>query len=218
MVCGIIDTDSDKKESNTMTVIMGYKTPNKIYIGADNRTSTVEDITISDRANKIVVVNDNVAVAFSGYSGTQKIFESMIKDSKNRQKYRVEDTLFQLKIIYWLYKFLKRRKASKDTFSWGSRFIIAGNNRKGECCMYTMSILHGKLEKPTLTERWMFPPYDADTKACMDIFAVNAINYHSDFIQRTVKEIALLSKVVSPSGDVWTYDIATGKSTMEHFS
>ena len=61
-----------------MTVIMGYKTLNKIYLGADNRTSTIDDITIRDDANKIVVVNDNVAVAFSGYGGTQKIFEKVM--------------------------------------------------------------------------------------------------------------------------------------------
>lgn len=201
-----------------MTVIMGYKTPNKIYLGADNRTSTVDDITIRDDENKIVVVNNNVAVVFSGYGGTQRVFESMIKNSKRRQDYRIEDILFQFKMIYWIFRFTKNKKASKDALTWGSRFIIAGKNKKDEYCMYTMSILHGKLEKPSLTERFLFPPSDASAKECWDCFAKNSAYSDSNFIQKTVKDVAKMSKVVSPSGDIWTYDITTGKSTIEHFS
>lgn len=200
-----------------MTVIMGYKTLNKIYLGADNRTSTIDDITIRDDANKIVVVNDNVAVAFSGYGGTQKIFEKVTKDIKNNQDYRVEDALRNLKMIYWIYKFLWYRKASKDALTYGSRFIVAGKNRKDEYCMYIMSILHGKLEKPSLTDRILIPPSDASAKECVDAYATNFYSYNN-FIQRTVKDIAKISKLVSSSGDIWTCDMTTGISTLEHFS
>ncbi len=200
-----------------MTVIMGYKTPNKIYLGADNRTSTVDDTPIRDDVNKIVVVNNNVAVAFSGYGGTQTIFESMTNKIRRDEDFRVEDAFRLLTIIYWIYKLLWYTKASKNAFSFGSRFIIAGKNRKDEYCMYTMSILRGKLEKPSLTDRFLFPPYDVSPKVCWDIYKKNVINSYSDFMQRTVKEIASISKVVSPSGDIWIYDLSTDISITEHF-
>ena len=39
-----------------MTVIMGCKKSNKIYLGADNRISTVDNQFIRDYEKKIVVV------------------------------------------------------------------------------------------------------------------------------------------------------------------
>lgn len=207
---------SYEKEVKIMTVIMGYKTPNKIYLGADNRTSTVDNTPIRDDVNKIVIVNDNVAVAFSGYHGTQIMFENMTKN--NSKDFRVEDALRCIKIIYWICKIPWYKKYAKNILQYGSRFIVAGKNRKGEYCIYTMSILNGKLEKPSLTDRFMFPPDDVDAKVCVNIYAVNATNYHSDFIQKTVKDIAKISKLVSSSGDIWTYDLNTDTSNSEHFN
>lgn len=201
-----------------MTVIMGCKTPNKIYLGADNRTSTIDDVTIRDNDNKIVVVNDNVTVAFAGYGGTQRLFEHIMENSKKRELYRVEAVLSQLKMIYWFYKLTKHKKASEDALALGSRFIIAGKNRKDECCMYIMSILHGKLEKPSMTDKFLFPPSDASAKECWGCFVKNLTYSKDDFIQKTVKDVAKMSKVVSSSGDIWIHDIITGESIKKHFS
>lgn len=156
-----------------MTVIMGYKTPNKMYLGADNRTSTVDDVRIRDNANKIVVVNDNVAVAFSGYHGAQIMFEKLINTSKGKNDYRVDNALWHLKFIYWFSRVLWYKPFSKNVLNLGSRFIVAGKNKKDEYCMYIMSILHGKLEKPSLIDRFMFPPSDVDAKVCLDIYAIS---------------------------------------------
>lgn len=199
-----------------MTVIMGYKTPKKIYLGADNRTSTVEDAPIRDDVNKIVVVNNNVAVAFAGYHGTQIMFENMTKNSD--KDFRVEDAMHCIKIIYWICKIPWYKKYAKNIIQYGSRFIVAGKNRKDEYCMYTVSILNGKLEKPSLTERFLFPPSDASAKECWDLFAKNVTCSHTDFVQKTVKDVAKISNLVSMSGDVWIYDMIENKSTLEHFS
>ena len=67
-----------------MTVIMGQKTANKMYLGADNRVCTTEDKFIRDNDNKIVVVNKNVAVAFAGNAGMQLLFEKIIKNCSRR--------------------------------------------------------------------------------------------------------------------------------------
>lgn len=199
-----------------MTVIMGYKTPNKIYLGADNRTSTVDDTPIRDDVNKIVVVNKDVAVAFAGYSQTQTMFENITKNST--PNFRVEDALLCLKIIYWICKIPLYKKYTKNILKYGSRFIVAGKNRKDEYCMYTMSILNGKLEKPSLTDRFLFPPSDASAKECWNLFAKNVTCSHKEFVQKTVKDVAKISNLVSVSGDVWIYDMIENKSTLEHFS
>ena len=51
-----------------------------------------------------------------------------------------------------------------------------------------------------------------------NIYCENIKKYPNNFIQKTIKDISKINKYVSSSGDVWIYDIATGKSTSEHFS
>ena len=83
-----------------MSVILAYKTKDKIYLCADNRTSTEEGTPISDDLQKIIVLNENVAVAFAGYSGSQTVFENMTKDIRDGKKNcRVEDILKILKVL-----------------------------------------------------------------------------------------------------------------------
>lgn len=200
-----------------MSVIMGYKTEDKIYLGADNRVSTPEDTFIRDDVNKIFVINNNVAVAFAGYHGTQTVFENTMKKSNNKG-YRVENALLYIKIMYWFCKIPWYKKYTKNFLEFDSRFIVAGKNKKDECCMYTVSFLKGKLEKPSLTDRFMFPPSDVSAKACVDIFTVNTIYFQNNFVKKTVREIAKMSKLVSRSGDIWTYDFKTDTSTLEHFT
>lgn len=201
-----------------MSVILGYKTEDKIYLGADNRTVTLEEILSRDNVKKIVAVSDNVAVAFAGYTKTQILFEKITSKMAGKSDFYVEDALRYIKLIYWLFKLFRHRNIGKEGLTISSRFIIAGKNRKGKPCLYIASILNGKLEKPSLTDRFIFPPSDANAKICWDIYAINALNHHNDFIQRTIKDISKISKLISPSGDIWIYDIASGKSTVQHFS
>ncbi len=206
------------KGIDAMSVILGYKTEDKIYLGADNRTVTLEEVLSRDDVKKIVAVNNNVAVAFAGYNKSQMLFEKMITNVTDKSNFYVEDALRYIKLIHWLFKLFWYRNIGKEGRTLSSRFIIAGKNRKGKPCLYITSILNGKLEKPSLTDRFIFPPSDADAKTCCDIYAINALNHRSNFIQRTIKDISKISKLISPTGDIWVYDIVTDKSILEHFS
>ena len=201
-----------------MSVILGYMAEDKIYLGADNRTVKLDETISRDDVNKIVAVNNNVAVAFAGYNKSQMLFERMITNLSDKNEFYVEDALRYIKLIHWLFKLFWYRKIGKEGRVLSSRFIVAGKNKNGKACLYTASILNGKLEKPSLTNRIIFPPSDADVKTCCDIYAINSINYHSDFIQRTIKDISKISKLISSTGDIWVYDITTDKSTLKHFS
>ena len=201
-----------------MSVILGYTTEDKIYLGADNRTVKLDETISRDDVKKIVAVNDNVAVAFAGFNKSQILFERMITNVTNKNEFYVEDALRYIKLIYWLHKLFWYKKIGKDGRVLSSRFIVAGKNKSGKACLYTTSILNGKLEKPSLTNRIIFPPSDADVKTCCDIYAINAINHPSDFVQRTIKDISKISKLISSTGDIWIHDIIADTSSIKHFS
>lgn len=201
-----------------MSVIMAYKTKDKIYLGADNRLTRPDDTLVCDDEKKIIIVNDCVAVAFAGYYENQNTFQKRIRKLRNLDKLRVEDVLSQIKRMYRKYKFTKHKQDSKNALSVASSFIVVGKNKKNECCIYAWSYLDGKLEKePTLTDVSLFKPHDVSMEVCTEFYVKNIRGDYLDFIQRTVKDISNESRVVSPSGDIWIYDIKTGKSSSEHF-
>lgn len=198
-----------------MTVIMGQKTANKMYLGADNRVCTTEDKFIRDNDNKIVVVNKNVAVAFAGNAGMQLLFEKIIKNQK--EDIVVEDVLKCLENVYTISNVLYLVKKYRTALDCASRFIIAGKNRTGEYCMYTMSIVNRKLERPQLVDKAVFSPSDVNVKECNKIYDKYIKTSDPNFIQNTIKDISKISKVISSSGDIWMCDITTGESSLEHF-
>ena len=218
MVCGIMTTYFEIKEVDAMSVIMAYKTDDKIYLGADNRAVSINEDSHRDDENKIIAINNDVAVAFAGCNKSQMLFDMLLKSLKDKSNLKVEDALQYIKKTYRFCKILWFRKFSKEILGLGSQFLVVGKNRNDECCIYAVLISHGKLEKPLLKEWLILPPHGADLKECCDIYLKNVVKYPDNFIQRTVKDIAKMSKYVSPSGDIWIYDIATGKSTSEHFS
>lgn len=201
-----------------MSVIMAYKTEDKIYLGADNRTVTIEDVVSRDNVNKIVSINNEVAVAFAGCYKSQMLFNFVIKRMKNVADFKVEDALKSIKWVYRICKLLRFNKFSKEILSIGSQFLVVGKNKKNECCIYMTLISDGKLRKALLKEWFIFPPYGADFDVCSNILTTNIVKYPNKSIQRTIKEIAINNKYISPSGDIWIYDMITDKSSSEHFS
>lgn len=197
---------------------MAYKTEDSLYLGADNRTVREDDVFSSDNVNKIVVVNDCVAVAFAGVNKSQLLFEFVIKRMKNVDNFRVEDVLKSIKWVYRLCKLLRFNKFSKEILSIGSQFIVVGKNKKNECCIYITLISKKKLRKPLLKDWFIFPPFGADMDVCGGIFTTNAKKYPNKFIQKTIKDIAKDNEYISTSGDIWIYDIKTDKGSLEHFS
>lgn len=202
-----------------MSVIMAYKTEDKIYLGADNRTTALEDGSFRDNVNKIIPINNDVAVAFAGSYKSQILFNAMTKGKKNKMDFKVEDALKYIKKVYRICKLFWFKRFSKQILNVGANFLVVGKNRNSEYCIYAASISsEGKLEKPSLVDWFIFPPSGADAKSCLDIYISNIVKYPNHFIRKTIKDIAPDNKYISSSGDIWTYDIKTGKSTSEHFS
>lgn len=93
MVCGIMATYFEIREVDIMSVIMAYKTEDKIYLGADNRTVTIDDDVSSDDVNKIITINSEVAVAFAGCYKSQMLFNMLMKSLKDNTKMLIKDFL-----------------------------------------------------------------------------------------------------------------------------
>ena len=222
MVCGIMVAYFEIKDVYFMSVIMAYKTEDKIYLGADNRLSEQDGTPIKDENKKIFVVNKHLAIAFSGNAGTQHFFERFIKESKGFKKlkikrFKIEDILFYIETMFLSFKIDIDREYARNILDSSSYFIIVGKNKENKDSIVAVSYVNGQL-KNTTTEMILFPPLGLDMQTCSNIFISNLHSDVDNCIQKSVKEISQKCRTVSPSGDIWVYDIKTGKSTSEHFT
>ncbi len=97
-VCDIIATYYEIKDVDVMSVIMAYKTENKLYLGADNRAVSINEDNYRDDENKIIAINNDVAVAFAGCNKSQMLFDMLLKSLKDKSNLKVEDALQYIKI------------------------------------------------------------------------------------------------------------------------
>ena len=49
-----------------MSVILGYKAEDKLYLAADNRVTNPKDGTYSDQYTKLIILNKRLAIVCSG--------------------------------------------------------------------------------------------------------------------------------------------------------
>ncbi|MBO4980460.1 MAG: hypothetical protein J6C84_00975 [Lachnospiraceae bacterium] len=200
-----------------MSVTMAYMSENNIYLCADNRRSNPEDGSFCDDVTKIVVLNDHLAVACSGYYGVQLLFEKLVNEYKEQIDFRAEDVIFRFKTIYRMHKYSlssKKRRGFKEIVA---RFLIAGKDRNDQDCLVVMSFLKGVLEGPHAIQKIILPPTDDCVEDCKRIFVQNLHSGDRSCFQKTVKEVSKISPAVSPSGDIWIFDRKNGCSTMQHF-
>ena len=212
-----------KKEGyeSIMSVIMAYETKDKLYLGSDNRLSQQDGTFINDDRRKIFIMNKGLAIGFSGNAATQCFFESYFENSSafkklKYRKYRIEDILFHIDTMFMSFKINIDKEYAKNILDSSSYFIIVGKNKNNENSIVSVSYVNGNLDYAP-TKMILFPPLGLDMQSCSKIFVKNYHEYTDICIQKSVKEISQKCKTVSPSGDIWTYDIRTGKSTLEHF-
>lgn len=63
----------------------------------------------------------------------------------------------------------------------------------------------------------LYHPADTKQNDCNQIFVNNYKLHHEDFCERTVKEISAISKIVSPTGNKWVYNILSKTGVMYDF-
>lgn len=194
-----------------MSVIMAYKTENKIYLGADKRVTNIKDGSYSDKNTKLIIINKRLAMVCSGSKYVQSKFENFIKGKKVK-KWTTDDVKMYLEILCNSLNL----ENNIDVINEGAYFIVGGLDGKKKMNLWSASWNHGKYSGNNV-ELAIYPPKDVDMQTCCNIYIPNVHEHFSVFIQKTIKEISEKSKIVSPSGDIWIYDMKSGKSTSEHF-
>ena len=194
---------------------MGIKTNNIVILGADKRLSTYKNKKISDDNDKILVVNNHLAMTCAGNAAIQKAIETDIdKLNTNKELIFVEDVL---ELIENLYSNLKKAKVN-CMLSRSSYVIIGGLNRKREMKLISVSFVDGKLHWNEIVEdKMIYPPCDVSMKKTAEIFVKNFATYPEMVIEKTVADISKISAVVSKNGNKWIYDNRSKMSEKKYF-
>lgn len=198
-----------------MSVIIGIKTNNVVILGADKRLSTYNNQVNSDDNDKILAVNNHLAMAFAGNAAIQKAIEIDIdRLGIDKQSLYVEDAI---NILCSLYERLKRTKA-KTILSKSSCVIIGGLNKDKSLKLLAFSYVNGELDWSEVRgDKILFPPNDVSMKKCTEIFIGNFYSYIKIVIEKTVQDISNISNVVSKCGNKWIYDNRTHLSEKQDF-
>ena len=173
-----------------MSVILAYQVDNKITVAADNRLSNAENTIVSDAEEKIIVVNNHLAIAFSGNHAVQTMFQNFFENKTNLNTFYVEDVLLQFETFYRTMK-ISNEEYAKNIIRTSSGFIVAGKNKNHENVIYGVSFINGQLTH-SLTTMILFPPADVSMADCSKIFAKY---YHTDFnncAEKTIKKFHLV--------------------------
>lgn len=198
-----------------MSTIMGIKTNNIVILGADKRLSTYENKFISDDADKILVVNNHLAIACAGNAAIQKAIEI------DTDKLEIDKSLLYaedaIDVVCTLFKKLEKANA-KTILSNSSYIIIGGQNRSKEIKLLAVSYTHEKLQWSEVQgDKIVFPPNDVSMQKCAEIFVENYKLHTESMIEKTILDISSISVVVSKCGNKWIYDNRTRLSEKRSF-
>lgn len=190
-----------------MSVIMGIKTNNIVILGADKRLSTYNDDVVSDNNDKILTVNNHLAMAFSGNAAVQKAVEIDIdKLEIDKHSLYVDNAI---DILCNLFKKFEKAKA-KTILSTSSCVIIGGLEKNRLMKLLAFSYIHEKIcWSEVKGDKIIFPPKDVSMQKCAKTFVENYNLYTEYMIEKTVSDISEISKVVSKRGNKWIYDNRT---------
>lgn len=195
-----------------MSVIFGIVDNGKIIIAGDKRLSSIDGEMISDDGEKVVVINEKLAIASAGNVAIER---AIINDMEKFDDISNMTTNDLVEIISTFYK----RVLDNDCISiYNLPFycLIAGIGGDGKSHLINAGRFKngfGAKEVPMA----LYNPSDTIQDDCNKIFVKNYKLHHADFCERTIREISNISKIVSFTGDKWEYDISTQKGKLYNF-
>ena len=198
-----------------MSVIMGIKTNNIVILGADKRLSTYQNQFVSDENDKILVVNNHLALACAGNKAIQTALEIDINKLEiDKESLFVEDATDTICNLYEMFK----NANAEMILSYPFYAIIGGLDKNQNIKLMSVSYSHEKLNCTEVSTNIMiFPPSDVSMQKCLEIFVRNYNLFTDQVIEKTVKDVSELSIVVSKSGNKWIYDNRSKQSTSIEF-
>lgn len=195
-----------------MSVIFGIIEENEILIAADKRGTTQNRNLLIDNLNKIIVINEHLAMASAGFFPIGTTIRAEVDKIKDKEKITTDDLLDVIKSFYKSLDAYGGARIKAYPFN----FLIAGKS-----CNDGASLISGSNDEGQLVvskvPMGLFAPTDVGLEECVKIFAKNYKLHHSECVERTISEISNMSQLVSPTGDKWVYNIKTEKGVLHTF-
>ncbi len=193
-----------------MSVVFSYIDKNKVYLAADNRKTDADGNFVSDDDVKIAVVNNNAAVAFAGNCGAQSFFMNCYKEMRGYENWFVNELASN--IVSMCDAIIKMdigwARQIADSIAY---FLVAGKTVGGEIKLFAITLKKRKIEVKDV-QMMLYQPIDCGFEECANILCKNIKQYPNDFSKRTIHEISKISRVVSDSGNMWSFDIQKDES------
>ena len=189
-----------------MSVIFGIKESQQIIIAGDKRISTADGACIGDHWEKVIPVNDHLAFASAGNGAIEKAIVIDIMKADNVSKMVAEDLCEHITAFY---------QRCEDTHAYSIMQlpfygIIAGKSREGNGKLISCGLFKGRFEWKEVP-MVLYPPSAAVHDLCVNSFVRNYKLYYDSFVERTIREISMVSDLVSSTGSKWTYDCVVKK-------
>lgn len=195
-----------------MSVIFGIVDNQKIIIAGDKRLSSIDGDIISDDGEKIFVIHEKLAVVSAGNAAIEKAIRDDVKKINDVSNLTTDN------LINIMDSFYKRVVDNNCISIYNLPFycLIVGMGKDGNAHLINAGKFKngfGSKEVPMA----LYNPSDTVQDDCNKIFVKNYKLHHKDFCERTVREISKISKIVSPTGNKWEYDITTQKGQLYSF-
>lgn len=192
-----------------MSVIFGIKEDEQIILGGDRRESDFFNEFISDDLQKIVPINNKLCLATAG---NKAIGMAILMSANNSGMSDTMNINELINIINDFYNKVPDSPINRLPFS----CLIAGCDSNGNPCLMSGNVTNSIFSIQSVP---MILHHPADTKlhSCNMILAKNYKLNHSIFVEQTIKEISEISKVVSPTGNKWVFDIKTKTGKLYSF-
>lgn len=122
-----------------MSVILGYKSENKIYLAADNRVTDKKDGSYSDKYRKLITLNKHLAMVCSGSRLAQDKFADFIKGKKTKE-WTMDDLKFYLEILCFSLNLCNNLTID----NMGAYFIAGGLNKNNQMELWSASFTYNR--------------------------------------------------------------------------
>lgn len=195
-----------------MSVIFGIVEKNSIIIAGDNRVSSVDGVFISDNEQKVTEINEHLGIATAGNVAIEKAILMNIDDREDKELIVIDDLIEIMKDFY--NNVIENQCDSIFKLPFYSLIAGKGSDGKGHL-VNAGRFVNGFAAKEVPMA--LYPPNDVNQDKCNQIFAKNYKLYHAQFCERTVREVAELSQLVSAGGNNWIYDCKSKKGKLHDF-
>lgn len=185
-----------------MSVIFGIVDQGKIIIAGDKRLSSIDGNLISDDGQKVIAINDRLAIATAGNAAIEKAILTDVEKSCNISNLTTDDLV---DVIQNFYKRVLENNCG-SIYMFPFYCLIAGIGRDGNAHLVNAGKFKDGFRAKDASMA-LYHPADTKQNDCNQIFVNNYKLHHEDFCERTVKEISAISKIVSPTGNKWVYNI-----------